>query len=333
MIVNGNLNFTGTLTKAGTVLKMVFADDYKHGLTLSKGYIGGGYVSSSVWNTVTKIANATDAWSTASNTLPSATKYGTWSSSAYNGYCGYAQRDTNTNMQKFNFAAETTATITAKNYGGANPWSCQGGIGFNTDGSLYGSYAYHGGYANGGSGDKFTFSNETWSTKSSVPDTQECSAWFDKYYCWVNVGTTTYNMPISSETWSTLSTTNTYSAQGGFSSPGYWQKPVNTKDGKIFMAGDQNYVGTSTGQNCVVFYNSTSTYKLNVYQQTLGNSEQSGVMGQNHGYFAGGYSGVQNAHTDRVDYGTGTIRQIFDAPRALSSGAPFWSGSGTIVLS
>lgn len=331
MIVNGNINFTGTISKNGTVLKQVFADDYKHGLTLSKGYIGGGYVSSSVWNTITKIQNSTDAWSTASNTLPSATKYGTWSSSHLNGYCGNANRDTATGIQRFNFAAETTSTITSKNYGGANPWSCQGGVGFDDTGTLYGLYAYHGGYANGGSGDKFTFSNETWSTKSSVPDTQETCGWFDKNYCWVNAGATTYKMPISTETWATLSTTNTYTGQGGFGSPGLWQKPVNTKDGKVFMGGDQNYVGTETGKNVVKFLNNVSTYILNGYKQTLGNSEQSGVMGQNHGYFAGGYSGVQNAHTDRVNYGNDTIRQIFDAPRALSSGSPFWSGVGTFV--
>ena len=333
MIVNGNVNFTGTLTKSGTVLKLVFADDYKHGMNLNRGYIGGGYVSSSIWNTVTKIANATDSWSTAANTLPSATKYGTWSSSATNGYCGYAQRDSNAAMQKFNFAAETTATITSKNYGGANPWSVQEGVGFNTDGTAYGRYAYHGGYANGGSGDKLTFATEAWSTKSSVPDTQETCGWFDKFNGYVVVGSTTYKMPISTETWGSISTTNTYPGVAGFGSPGYWQKPVNTKEGKCFMCGDQSYVGTTTGLNCAKFLNNTSTWIANPYNQTLANSEQSGVMGQNHGYFAGGYNGAQNAHTDRVNYGNDTIRQIFDAPRALSSGAPFWSGVGAIILS
>lgn len=335
MVVNGNINFTGTISKSGTVLKQVYVDDYKHGLTLSRGYIGGGYVSSSVWNTVTKIANATDAWSTASNALPYATKYGTWSSSATNGYCGNANRDTATGMQKFNFAAETTATCASKNYGGANPWSVQEGVGFNTDGTAYGTKAYHGGYANGGYWDRWVFATETAAALSSgsAPDTQETCGWFDKYYSWVNYGATTLKMTTSSESWATLSTTNTYSGVGGYGSPGYWYKPVNTKDGKCFMCGDQSYVGTTTGLNCAKFLNSTSTWIGILYKQTLANSEQSGVMGQNHGYFAGGYSGVQNAHSDRIDYGSETIRQIFDAPRALSSGAPMWSGAGTILLS
>ncbi len=49
----------------------------------------------------------------------------------------------------------------------------------------------------------------------------------------------------------------------------------------------------------------------NPYEQTLNNDEQPTVMGQNHGYFAGGYNGVQNAHTDRVEYNTDTVIKVF----------------------
>jgi len=48
-------------------------------------------------------------------------------------------------------------------------------------------------------------------------------------------------------------------------------------------------------------------------------------MGQNFGYWAGGYNGSQNAHTDRQNYNNDTVVNIADAPRALSSASPMWS--------
>ena len=74
------------------------------------------------------------------------------------------------------------------------------------------------------------------------------------------------------------------------------------------------------------FMHLTESYVTNAYAQTLDNDEQPTVMGQSHGYFAGGYNGVQNAHTDRVESNTDSVIKILDAPRALSAGAPMWSG-------
>jgi hypothetical protein len=333
MIVNGNLNFTGTLYKNSTVMKLYFTDDYKHGLNLTKGYIGGGYIGSSIWQTITKIQNPTDSWSTSSSTLYNVSRYTVWSSSALKGYIGQGSRDLNAGMQKYDFTTESTGAVGSRNYGGYNPWSVQEGVGNNPDGTAYGTKAWFGGNANGGYWDRFTFSTETAAALSSgsAPDGQETVGWFDKIYGWVVNGNTTYKTTLANESWTTISTTNSYASTGGFSSPGNWEKLVNTKEGKAYIAGDQNYVGSTTGLNIVKFLNSVSTYMLNNYTQTLANSEQSGVMGQNHGYLAGGYNGNQNAHTDRVDYGSDTVRQIFDAPRALSSGSPMWSGIGTYV--
>ena len=93
MKVYGQINYTGTMKYNGSALNLEYiADDYKNGLSLTKGYIGGGYVGSSVWSVVTTIQNATDAWGTSANaSLRSALYYGGWASSHTNGYmfwCG-----------------------------------------------------------------------------------------------------------------------------------------------------------------------------------------------------------------------------------------------------
>jgi hypothetical protein len=71
----------------------------------------------------------------------------------------------------------------------------------------------------------------------------------------------------------------------------------------------------------------TDTWSINSGSQTRWNNEHSGVMGQTHGYFAGGYNCTdgQNAHTDKINYTLDTVIQISDAPRQLSSASPMWS--------
>ena len=125
----------------------------------------------------------------------------------------------------------------------------------------------------------------------------------------------TRRYPYATETWGTISCSPNYTT-----SLGAWGKGLPTKDAKSYVIGD------NVTFPFMKFMHITYSYQTNPYNQTLANGEQSPVMGQNHGYWAGGYNGVQNAHTDRIEYPTDTVINIPDAPRSLSSGSPMWSG-------
>lgn len=321
MRVYGTLNFTGTMQYQGSTLNLEYiADDYKHGLNLTKGYIGGGYIGGSIWTTVTTIQNSTDTWGTSANaTLDYAFKYGGWASSHINGYILYAEFGAYLHNRKMAFSNESVSAIPNRSYGSYNPYVIQHGIGYNPDGVMYGSKAFT--LANGSSNyDKLTFNTDTWATASDgniyTGNADYCEAWFDKFYGWSLASDgITRKYTFSSETWATTSPSPNYTQ-----SLLYWGKGLPTKDAKSYVhAGGIVYA-------FMKFMHTTESYQTNPYNQTLDNDEQSPVMGQHHGYWAGGYNGVQNAHTDRVEFNVDTVINILDAPRALSSGAGMWSG-------
>jgi hypothetical protein len=319
MIINGGLIFTGTMSYNGSQLNLEYiADDYRNGLTLTKGYIGGGYISNAGWTVVTTIQNATDAWGTSSNAaLGTAHRYGNAFSSHINGYILYGDGSYRIN-KRMPFSTESISDIANRSYGNY-PCVVQHGVGYNNDGSFYGTRGYT--LANDSSNyEKFTFPSETWTTASDANiytgNQTYCEAWFDKHYGWslANDGVTR-RYTFSSETWATRSPSPNYTQ-----TLSYWGKGLSTKDAKSYV-----HAG-STVYAFMKFMHLTESYVTNPYSQTLDNDEQPTVMGQSHGYFAGGYNGVQNAHTDRVESNTDSVIKILDAPRALSAGAPMWSG-------
>ena len=324
MQVNGDVNFTGTLTLQGRDIKQYLDNHYELGLVLIRGLVGGGYISNSGWNTLTTISMATDAWATSSSTLTASVKYGGWASAHSSGYVMINQQNSQTSNNKIGFANETVTSIGARTYGSEAWSSFQHGIGYETTGTAFGTKAYTCGLQTTGY-DKLTFSNDTWtaSSDSNIPQNYHSVAWFDKeygfHYAMATNRTAIY--PFANETWSTLSTTNTPNGLGSPTS--YLEKGVNSKKGKFYLAGNNSWINNTIFQ----FRNAIATWTVNNSNQTTPNCETSGVMGQIHGYMAGGYQSTlgQNAHTDKVKYDTDTIVQISDAPRALSSGSPMWS--------
>ena len=320
MKVYGQINYTGTMKYQGSALNLEYVvDDYKHGLTLTKGYIGGGYIGSSVWTVVTTIQNATDAWGTSANaSLRQGLYYGGWASSHVNGYLIWC--NSLAINQKMSFSTESCSNINDRNYGSSNSSSqIQHGIGYNIDGTFYGTKAYTLANAGGTNYDKLTFTNDTWAAASDAniaTGTAYTQAWFDRYYGFSlgNDGVTR-RYPFSTETWGSISCSPDYTL-----TLSAWGKGLPTKDSKSYV-----FTNNATAP-FMKFMHITYSYVTNPYNQTLANGEQSPVMGQSHGYWAGGYNGVQNAHTDRVEYNTDTVINIPDAPRALSSGSPMWSG-------
>jgi hypothetical protein len=322
MQVNGDINFTGTLTVQGRDIKSVLDNHYELGLILVRGLIGGGYVGSSVWSTLTLLSYATDAWATSANALTFSTNYGGWASAhAF----GYVMQGSASTVNKIIFATEAVSTSTARTNGSYSPSLIQQGVGYETTGTAFGRYAYTCG--NGSTSyDKLDFTTDSMTARSdaNIGQTQHAFGWFDKEYGWnfSSAGGYTKIYPFASESWSTLGTVSSPQALG---MPGsQLEKGVNTKKGKAYVCGVSSWYNNTIFQ----FRNNISTWTTNFGSQTQPNTEHAGTMGQNHGYLAGGYQAGgynQNAHTDKVKHDTDTVVQIADAPRALSSASPMWS--------
>lgn len=322
MQVNGNVNFTGTLTVQGRDIKTLNDDHYELGLILIRGLIGGGYVGGSVWNTFTTLKYMTDTWGTSPSTLTFSTNYGGWASSHV---AGYVMQGNATAVNKIIFASEVVTTTSSRTNGSYSPSLIQQGVGFETTGVPYGRYAYTCGNNGSTSYDKLDFTTDSMTAASdaNIGTQPHAFGWFDKEYGWnySSYGNYTKIFPFATETWSTLTTTNSPNSLG---MPGnQLEKGVNTKKGKAYMGGVSSWINNTFFQ----FRNNISTYTINYGSQSAPNCEHAGTMGQNHGYLAGGYQSNlgQNAHTDKVMYDTDTMIQIADAPRSLSSASPTWS--------
>jgi hypothetical protein len=324
MKVNGNINFTGNLTVQGRDIKTLRDDHYELGLILIRGLLGGGYIGGSVWTTITTLKFATDAWGTSANSINYPNKYGGWASAhthgyfflnGQNGYCG---------NDKVNLATEIVTAIGNRTYCGGSPSTIQQGVGYESTGVPFGTKAYTCGNDSTGY-DKFTFATDTFvsTTDANAPTRAHTVGWFDREYGYhySTALNRTSIYPYASETWRVQSTTNT---PGGFGMPGNdLEKGVNSKKGKFYLAGTSSWINNTIFQ----YRNTISTWTTNFGSQSVPNCETAGVMGQNHGYLAGGYQTYlgQNAISDKVKYDTDTITSIADAPRSLSSASPIWS--------
>ena len=183
MQVNGDINFTGTLTLQGRDIKQFLDNHYELGLVLIRGLIGGGYVGASIYSNLTTIQMATDSWGTSANSLTQGVKYGGWASAHSNGYVFLNQQDNRTGNNKIAFANETVTAIGARTYSGTAPSTMQHGVGYETTGTAFGTKAYTCGTESTGY-DKLTFSTDTFTsaTDSNIPQNYHSVAWFYKEY-------------------------------------------------------------------------------------------------------------------------------------------------------
>jgi hypothetical protein len=321
MQVNGNVNFTGTLTVQGRDIKTLNDDHYELGLILIRGLIGGGYIGASIWNTITTLKYMTDTWGTSPSALTFVNYYGGWASSHV---AGYVMQGSGAAVNKVIFASEVVTTTSSRTNASYSPSLIQQGVGVESTGMPYGRYAYTCG--NGSTSyDKLDFVTDSMTARSdaNIGTQSHAFGWFDREYGWnySSYGSYTKIFPFATETWSALTTTNSPNSLG---MPGsQLEKGVNSKKGKAYMGGTSGWINNTFFQ----FRNNISTYTINYGSQTAPNCEHAGTMGQNHGYLAGGYQSNlgQNAHTDKVMYDTDTMIQIADAPRSLSSASPMWS--------
>jgi len=324
MKVNGNINFTGNLTVQGRDIKTLRDDHYELGLILIRGLIGGGYIGSSVWTAITTLKYATDAWGTSSSTLSYPNKYGGWASAHTHGYYFLNNQNGYCGNDKINLATEVMTTIGNRGYCGGSPSTIQQGVGYESTGVPFGTKAYTCG--NGSTGyDILTFATDTFTntTDANIGTADHSVGWFDREYGYhyQSGANQTRIYPFASETWRVQPTTN---SPGSLGLPGNsLEKGVNSKKGKFYLTSVSSHIDNSLRQ----YRNIISTWTMNYGSQSIPNCENTGVMGQNHGYLAGGYQTIlnQNAFSDKVYYDTDSAVAIADAPRSLSSASGIWS--------
>ena len=324
MKVNGNINFTGSLTLQGRDIKTLRDDHYELALILIRGLMGGGYLGGSGYRDITTIKFANDTWGTSPTLLNYDNKYGGWASAHVygyfllnnaNGYCG---------NDKIHLGTEVITSIGNRGYCGGSPSSIQHGVGYETTGVPFGTKAYTCGNSSTGY-DILTFSTDSFTsaTDANIGQTSHSVGWFDREYGYhyQSPSNQTRIFPFASETWRIQSTTNSPNSLG---LPGsQLEKGVNSKKGKFYLTSVSSYIDNRIRQ----YRNTISTWTINYGSQHIPNCENTGVMGQNHGYLAGGYQSNlgQNAFSDKVYYDTDSTLAISDAPRSLSSASGLWS--------
>jgi len=324
MKVNGNINFTGNLTLQGRDIMTLRDDRYELALILIRGLMGGGYLGGSGFIDITTIKFATDAWGTSATTLGYQNKYGGWASAHTHGYFLLNNQNGYCGNQKINFATEVIAAIANRNYCGGSPSTVQQGVGYDSAAVPFGNRAYTCG--NGGTGyDILRFSTDlfTAAVDANIGQAEHSVGWFDREYGYhyQSAANQTRIFPFASETWRIQSTTNT---PGGLGLPGnQLEKGLNSKKGKFYLTSTSSHIDNTLRQ----YRNTISTWSINYGSQHIPNCENTGVMGQNHGYLAGGYQSNlgQNAFSDKVYYDTDSTVAIADAPRSLSSASGLWS--------
>jgi hypothetical protein len=318
---------------------------YRFDLNLIRGYVGGGYIGSTLYSNILRLLYATDSWSYMASSLNKAIKYAGWASAMSNGYTYHNVQNGDTTNDRVNFATDTVQAIAVRpNGAGGSPSSCQHGIGYlpsalpSAQGGTYNTLASYGtkGFEVGKGTtymDILLFASETWTSTTGAPVGQYAVGWFDKDYSFQFASayggstTVTNKMPHSTEVWTTVSTN---SNPGALGMPGSGaEKGVNSKQDKFYLAGNWggSYCSGTDGNRIFKFVNTTSTWTVNSGSQTRWNNEHAGLMGMNWGYFAGGYNCTdgQNAHSDKINYNIDTIVQITDAPRSASSGSGMWA--------
>lgn len=324
MKVNGNINFTGSLTLQGRDIKTLRDDHYELGLILIRGIIGGGYLGGGGYVDITTLKYATDAWGTSATTLSYPNKYGGWASAHTHGYFLLNNQNGYCGNDKINLATEVITGIGNRTYCGGSPSTIQQGVGYESTAVPFGNKAYTCG--NGSTGyDILTFATDSFTsaTDSNIGQTDHSVGWFDKEYGYhyQSPSNQTRIFPFASETWRVISTTNT---PGGLGLPGNsLEKGLNSKKGKFYLTSTSSHIDNTLRQ----YRNTISTWSINYGSQHIPNCENTGVMGQNHGYLAGGYQSNlgQNAFSDKVYYDTDSTIAIADAPRSLSSASGLWS--------
>jgi hypothetical protein len=264
--------------------------DYKNEVIFEQGTIGGGYVSSTIYNSIARIIYSTDIYTLDAVTMSFVNKYGGHFSTYLNAY--YLQGNNGTGVNSQDWATGTVSTITSNPNGWNSPNSTQPGPKLsNTYGMLMsGTSVYN-----------LTFSTNTWAAGTSCPTSQgfgDGSPGQSFAYTYT-FGSSVQKWNFNSNVWVSTSSGNHISAAGNYG------KTLPSKWNKFYYMGDNS----SSSYVTVSGYNQSTDAWYNTNSNIGTWSEGTGLMGQDWGYNIGGYNvatGSQGAYATKTFYANDT---------------------------
>lgn len=289
--------------------------DYKNEVILEQGTVGGGYIGSSIWSTISRVIYSNDIITEDAVTMPFTNNYG--GHHATETYA-YYHRGGNAESCKQSWATGTVSSITARvSASWTSPNSLQPGPKVdNTKGVLL----------SGTSGVYLTFANDTWTSGLGAPTSQ---GYGDGSFGQTYGYTYTYGSSVQYLNWGTSTWTGT-SSGNAVNAAGNYGKTLTTKMNKFYYMGD-NTAGSGIGASTVSKFDMATNGWTNTNSPLPATwSEGAGLMGQDWGYMVGGYNtttSVQGSYTTKHLYATDTT--IYSAlatssRTGLSSGAAAW---------
>jgi len=293
-------------------------NDYKNEVILQQGTVANGYVGASIYNTISRVMHATDLLQQLNTTTTWTSNYGGWHSTYLYAYYhqGYNADSGALGANKQDWATLTVTSLT-------NRPNCNGGK-LNTTNPGPKLDNTYGIINQGTAGCYITYATDTWATGFGFgPGTNYGWSTFSDTngYQWNSGNTYTYKLTWNTATWNATAAGNPPS--GGTANLG---KALNTKWGKFYHGGD-----SGTQQTGVSIFTTASDSWASTNAQVNPQTEQCCMMGQDWGYWLGGYgpSGSwagQNAYSQKTWYATNTTSysSISNGPNALSSGAACW---------
>ena len=289
---------------------------YKNEVILEQGTVANGYSASSVFNTIHRILNASDTLQLTGGTTSFTSRYGGWHSTKL---AAYYHQGNNGDAASYGANKQDWATMTVvsiadrPSLSGAYMNSIQPGpVAQNTFGVLQ----------QGTSGCYLTFSTDSWTSSGYGISASTYLGWgsfgANFGYTWNYGYSNVYKINWSVGTWTQTSSGNPAASDGAAG------KSLNTKWNKFYHAGSNSILDVSR-------YNNSNDTWSTTGSQVNPQTEQCGVMGQDWGYWLGGYGPAgswsgQNQYSQKTFYSTDTTFRLAsaDGQNALSSGNGCW---------
>ena len=292
--------------------------DYKNEVILEQGTVQGGYVGASIYNTIHRINMNTDVVMLTSQTTSFTSKYGGWHSTPLYAYYhqGNNEGTTTQGAAKQDWATFTVTALTNR--------SALGGTAMNSLHPGPKTQCTVGVLNQGTAGCYITFATDSWTSSgyaiSAGTNYGYGTMGANSGYQWNAGYSNVWKLNWSNATWAA-------SSSGNPSNAGSLGKALGTKWEKWFHGSDQD----SSHVSCSRYNNASDSWTNAVFNQTNPQVEQCGMMGQDWGYYLGGYGpngtwNGQNSYSQKIWYASETLiySAISNGSNSLSSGNGCW---------
>jgi hypothetical protein len=282
------------------------ANPFKFRSVYTRGYVTGGYKSSSPWKNTNRTVHATDTTANLGDTIGTPAAYTMGSYSDYHQYvyqCSTAFPGTGTRTESVNMTTEAARTHNS-DWDTSSAYTGYSDIGVLLAPGLTLAYLTGKGYRSC----RHNLVSEVMADIGTFPsiDAQDTSgsdfqtAWQGKTYGWIkSTHTGSLNLKF-------LFSTETFSAGGLSVGTDGWGKALSTKEGHAYVKNTGNIGNTVYKINDETGSNISTT--LTTPDGNAG--EENYQTGQEHGYCLGHYNGVQNNNTYKVVHETDTFTTL-----------------------